>query len=95
MDLKYAYYGINLYQDNHHIFAFIIQGLDQLQPIRMLQDSKWARFTINEFIYCRFGILYDPSYLELSLLNLKDGSRLLTLTLHINDFCEGFPDFKT
>ena len=50
-DLKHAYSSISLHPDNRHIFAFTIQGLGQLQPTRMPQGAKLARFNINELVH--------------------------------------------
>lgn len=44
-DLKHAYFGISLHPDDRHVFAFTIQGIGQLQPTRMPQDSKSAGST--------------------------------------------------
>ena len=32
-DIKHGYYNVLLHPDNQHIFAFIISGIGQLQPI--------------------------------------------------------------
>ncbi len=34
-DIKYAYFFVNLYSKDRHIFAFIILGIGQLQPTRI------------------------------------------------------------
>lgn len=90
----YAYLGIFLYFNNRHVFAFTIQGKDQLQLTRILQRSKSVRFKVNEFVYQGFGRSYE-SHNELFLLELAIPDWFFALTFYVKDFSVGFPDFES
>ena len=92
-DLKHAYYIIGLHPKDRHLFAFIISGIEQIQPIRMQQDSMSAGFTLAELMYRVFGFL-PPPHNEPSLLHSPDPAESASLTFYMNDIFGGFGDFE-
>lgn len=92
-NLKHAYYFISLHLDNRHIFTFTIKDISQLQHTKMPQSAKLAGFIINKLVYQAFEAINNAS-LEFLLLYFKENNQLLILTFYIDDFFEGFKDFK-
>lgn len=69
MNLKHAYLTINMHSEDKHYFAFIISEIDQLQSIRMQQESQSVEFIMMKTVYWAFKIL--SSLLQVCLVTLS------------------------
>ena len=93
-DIKHGYYNVLLHSDNQHIFAFIISGIGQLQPIWMPQESCSAGFTMSELM----NIMLRPilsSDSEPSLLHLVEPTSLSQVAFYMDDIFGGHMSFDT
>ena len=92
-NLKHAYLTISFHSDDKHYFVFTIFDIDQIQFIRMQQNSQSADFTMTELTYRDFDSLFFLIK-KLSLLHSNDSASLSMLTFYMNDFFDEFASFE-
>ncbi len=93
VNLKHAYLTIDMHSEDKHYFAFIISEIDQLQSIRMQQESQSVKFIMIKVVYWVFETL-SSSMKKFSLLHFESSNTLSSLTFYMNDFFERFKNFK-
>ena len=93
-DLKYAYSIISLIEKCKHYFVSIIFEIDQIQSIRMQQESMRAEFILTESVYKAFECI-STSNSESFLLHSSDSQKSVSLIFYMNDFFEEFSDFES
>ena len=96
VDLKHAYFIINLHENDRHLFAFIIFNMKQLQLIRMSQKFKSADFIMTEIVNRVFEKIFvqNEFSFEFSFLHFFNLFQFSNLCFYMNDFFEKqFADF--
>jgi hypothetical protein len=93
IDLKHVYLIISMHSNDRHYFAFFISSIDQVQFIRIQQNSKFVEFIMTKLIYKAFDSLSSSADLESSFLHSTDSHHLSVLIFYMNDFFERFQNF--
>ena len=84
VDLKHAYFTINLNEKAKFLFAFIISEMNQFQFIRMSQNSKSVSFIMIEIINRTFDEISN----EFFLFHFSDQFQFFNFCFYMNDFFE-------
>ena len=92
-NLKHVYFIISFHSDDKHYFVFTIFDIDQIQFIRMQQNSQSADFIMTELTYRDFDSLFF-FIKKFSLLHSNDSASLSMFTFYMNDFFDDFVNFE-
>ena len=93
VNIKHEYFSVILHSENRHVFVFIILSIEQLQSMRMSQDSRIADHTMSELMNITLKLISE-SLSESSLLynNSDDSSQL---AFYMNDIFSEHIDFES
>lgn len=72
LDLKHGYFAIELHLEDRYILAFIVLGIGQVQPTRVMQGSTNLGFSFTKLINITLGEIPEPNQEQLLLTEVKE-----------------------